>query len=160
MAATVETNAYAGNAFHNHHAQPQQQLHESRLHLDQAAPIASMVLSGATPATVSAAPPTVRPAGGAAATAAVATPPPATLYVGDLSPAVNEQVLFHVFSPMGAVASIRVCKNAVTLQSLGYAYVNFHNTADGTPLPAPLLHLSWRSNSDNSRASDRTTEFY
>lgn len=51
----------------------------------------------------------------------------ASLYVGDLDPAVTDAMLHEHFRCCGDIKSIRLCRDAATQKSLCYGYLNFHS---------------------------------
>ncbi|KAE9467862.1 hypothetical protein C3L33_00214, partial [Rhododendron williamsianum] len=68
------------------------------------------------------------------------TPPLASLYVGDLDPQATEIDLFETFRQMGPLASVRLCRDRLSHQSLRYAYVNFFSPSDASKALACLNH--------------------
>ncbi|XBW36212.1 hypothetical protein QEN19_001792 [Hanseniaspora menglaensis] len=75
-----------------------------------------------------------------------------SLHVGGLDKSVNESILYDLFSPIGLVGSIKICRDTVTGDSLGYAYVNFQNKESAesaieqlnfTPINGKSCRITW-----------------
>ncbi|OMO56629.1 hypothetical protein CCACVL1_26408 [Corchorus capsularis] len=85
-----------------------------------------------------------------------------SLYVGDLDPSVTESQLYDLFSQLGTVVSVRVCKDLSTRRSLGYGYVNYSNTHEAaraldvlnfTPLNGKPIRIMYSNRDPTVRKS-------
>eukprot|EP00250_Pteridium_aquilinum_P014929 c22286_g1_i2 orf=356-2299(-) len=91
-----------------------------------------------------------------------------SLYVGDLDPNVNEAQLYEVFSQVGPLLSIRVCRDLITKRSLGYAYVNYSSVPDAshalellnfTPVNGKLMRIMYSHRDPSIRKSGAANIF-
>ncbi|XP_024530483.1 polyadenylate-binding protein 4-like isoform X1 [Selaginella moellendorffii] len=124
---------------------------------------AVMAATTASPAAAAAAPAdTSPPPPPPPAVPGVAAPSGVSLYVGDLDETVAETQLFTIFSQMGLVTSVRVCRDAVTRRSLGYGYVNYSSGADAvramealnyTPINGKTIRIMWSHRDPSTRKS-------
>eukprot|EP01129_Flabellula_baltica_P014114 TRINITY_DN669_c0_g1_i1.p1 TRINITY_DN669_c0_g1~~TRINITY_DN669_c0_g1_i1.p1 ORF type:complete len:558 (+),score=162.55 TRINITY_DN669_c0_g1_i1:96-1676(+) len=68
-----------------------------------------------------------------------------SLYVGDLAEDVSEGLLYEIFSTVGTIQMIKVCRDDVTRASLGYAYVTYVDPADAERALTTLNHTMIKS---------------
>ena len=84
------------------------------------------------------------------------------MYVGDLNKDVGEEHLFEIFSVVGPLKSIRVLRDHISKESLGYAYVNFSSAQDAERALETLnyymikgrpLRIMWKQRDPSMRKS-------
>ncbi|XP_043712091.1 polyadenylate-binding protein 8-like isoform X2 [Telopea speciosissima] len=91
-----------------------------------------------------------------------------SLYVGDLELNVTDSQLYDLFSQLGPVVSVRVCRDLSTRRSLGYAYVNYGSTQDAaraldvlnfTPLNGKAIRIMYSHRDPSIRKSGTANIF-
>ncbi|KAF8406291.1 hypothetical protein HHK36_008376 [Tetracentron sinense] len=91
-----------------------------------------------------------------------------SLYVGDLEWNVSDSQLYDLFSQLGQVVSVRVCRDLSSRRSLGYAYVNYSNTQEAaraldvlnfTPLNGKAIRIMYSHRDPSIRKSGTANIF-
>ncbi|KAF9601690.1 hypothetical protein IFM89_022110 [Coptis chinensis] len=91
-----------------------------------------------------------------------------SLYVGDLEVNVTDSQLYDLFSQLGQVVSVRVCRDISTRRSLGYAYINYSSTQDAaraldvlnfTPLNGKPIRIMYSHRDPSIRKSGTANIF-
>ncbi|KAJ3692035.1 hypothetical protein LUZ60_012385 [Juncus effusus] len=92
----------------------------------------------------------------------------ASLYVGDLDLGVGNEELFNIFKKAAPVVSVRVCRDQVSLTSLGYGYVNFNTQEDAvramealnfSPINSKQIRISFSHRDPNARKPNKANLF-
>ncbi|XP_077215139.1 polyadenylate-binding protein 2-like [Tasmannia lanceolata] len=91
-----------------------------------------------------------------------------SLYVGDLEQNVTDSQLYDLFSQLGQVVSVRVCRDLSTRRSLGYAYVNYSSAQEAaramdmlnfTPLNGKPIRIMYSHRDPSIRKSGAANIF-